>query len=420
MHSSAPTRGNLRWVLAALIGLVTCINIVDRTSISLLRPVFGPAIGVSTMQYARVGAILLAAYTLSQTISGRLYDRFGARIGYTVSISLWCAAACAHSLITGFYSFAACSFVLGLGEAGNWPGAAKVIAEQFPQSERAIGMAIFNAGSSAGGVLGPIVVIAVQQWLGWRVAFAVIGALGILWLPAWLHFYRTPKPAHENPQFLHAQPTHSPQNTAPFSTLFRNRATWAILAARFFVDPVWWLYLLWLPSYLVEARHINVRQLAVFAWFPYLAAAIGALFGGWLAKRLIHKGLSVNAARRLCIALAAILMPFGILAARAGCVTLTILWISLVLFGFQMWIANVQTLPSDLFPADSVATVAGLGGTAAGVSSLLFNLFTGFLVVHFGYASVLTIAGILSPIGLIFLFVLMPTIPTATLTLKRS
>ena len=405
-----PIRG-LRWILVALIFAVTCINYIDRSSIGLLVTRFGGDIGLSTAQYGYVGSLLLAAYTVSQSISGRLYDKFGARIGFAVSIIVWCSAAMAHSLMVGFYSFAACSFFLGLGEAGNWPGAAKVIAEWFPQRERATGMAIFNSGASMGGVLAPLLV---ARWLapkfGWRSTFLIIGALGFIWLFAWLLLYR-PLFAHprlsaqERAHVREGQPENTLQDVAPASyrELLRLRQTWAILLARFCVDPIWWLYMLWLPTYLKEARHFDLKQIGVSTWAPYLAAAAGALFGGWLSGRLIASGQSVNRARKTAICLAACLMPFGILAARANSPYTALVCIAIVLFGFQMWISNVQTLPSDFFSHRSVGAVAGMGGTAAGLASLLFNLSTAPLAHRFGYGVVLTIAGMMAPLGLLLL-----------------
>ena len=406
----------LRWWILALIFLVTCINYIDRSSIGLLVTHFGPEIGVTTRQYGLIGALLLLAYTLSQSISGRFYDRYGARLGFTVSIIIWCAAAMAHSAIAGFTSFAACSFFLGLGEAGNWPGAAKVIAEWFPQKERAIGMAIFNGGASIGAVIAPLLVgRLLDPMFGWRICFLIVGALGFIWLAAWLAIYR---PLSQNPRvsrsereyIMEGQPT-VVQPTAPsLSSLLALRQTWGILLARFLVDPIWWLYVLWLPTYLKEVRHFSLKNIGASAWAPYLAAAIGSLFGGWLAGRLITRGLSVNSARKTVIGISACLMPFGIMAAHAQSAYSALACISVVLFGFQMWISNVQTLPSDLFANSAVGSIAGMGGTAAGISSLIFNLCTASLVAHFGYGSVLTIAGVLAPIGAITLFLLVGNI----------
>lgn len=407
----------LRWYIVGLIFLATCINYVDRSSVGLLFTQFGPVLGISKEQYGWAGAVLLLAYTVSQALSGRFFDRYGSRIGFTVSIAIWCLAAMLHSAIAGIGSFAACSFFLGLGEAGNWPGAAKVVAEWFPQGERAIGMAIFNGGASMGAVLGPLLVAGwLDPMLGWRRTFLVVGSLGFVWLLLWLIVYR-PAGSHpwilpeEKQQILAGQPASDfTDASASISQLLSYRQTWAIILARFFVDPIWWLYLLWLPEYLKDVHHFNLKEIGAFQWAPYLCAALGSLFGGWLSGRLIRRGRTPNFARKVAMGAAACLMPFGIFAARMTNPLGTLALIAVVLFGFQMWISNVQTLPSDCFPSSAVGSVAGMGGCAAGISSLLFNLGTGWLVTHFGYAIVLTLAGLLGPIGAIVLFALIGTI----------
>jgi len=406
----------LRWYIIGLIFLATCINYIDRSSIGLLFTRFGPEIGISRQQYGWIGAILLFAYTVSQSISGRLYDRYGARVGFSVSIVVWCIAAMAHSAIVGFSSFAAASFFLGLGEAGNWPGAAKVVAEWFPQRERALGMAIFNGGASMGGVVGPILVATLLEPLvGWRKTFLIVGSLGFLWLIVWLILYRPlvshPRLSPEERSLIRDGQLAVTTEPAPaIRDLLSRRQTWGILLARLCVDPIWWLYMLWLPTYLKDVHHLSLKDIGIFQWAPYFCAAVGSLFGGWLAGRLIARGRSVNAARKWVIGIAASLMPFGILAAHVQGTYAALICIAIVLFGFQMWISNVQTLPSDFFPKSAVGFIAGMGGTAAGMSSLFFNLCTGWLVTHFGYSFVLTIAGLLAPVGAILLFSLIGNI----------
>ena len=410
MHGRKVKIRGLRWYIIALICLVTCINSVVRSSIGLLVTDFGPKLGITPHLYGNVATILLFAYTVSQAVSGRLYDRFGARIGFSVSIILWCAAAMAHAFITGFASFAVCSFFLGLGEAGNWPGAAKVIAEWFPQRERAIGMAIFNSGASMGGVIAPLLV---ARWLdpavGWRNTFLIVGCLGFFWLILWLLVYR---PVNQHPRLTdeerelielgHTSSTYQP--APPIGQLLKLRQVWAILTARFLVDPVWWLYMLWLPTYLKDARHLDIKAIGAAAWAPYLAAAVGALFGGWLSGRLIRANFSVNTARWICIGAAACMMPFGIFAAHAATTGNALACIAVVLFGFQMWISNVQTLPSDFFPTNAVGTVAGMGGMAAGLASIFFIHYTATMVEHLGYNFILTLAGAVAPLAAILLF----------------
>ncbi|HEX5284893.1 MAG TPA: MFS transporter [Bryocella sp.] len=400
----------LRWYIVGLIFAITCINYIDRSSIGLLVTDFGGRLGITRELYGNVGTVLLCAYTISQALSGRLYDRFGARIGFSVSVIIWCVAAMAHGLIRGYMSFAVCSFFLGLGEAGNWPGAAKVIAEWFPQHERATGMAVFNAGASMGGVLAPLLV---ARWLdpaiGWRNTFFLVGCLGFFWLAAWLIIYRPvdrhPRLTTEERELIepgHTSSTYLP--APPTSQLLRLRQTWGILIARFLVDPVWWLYVLWLPTYLKDARHLDIKAIGASAWVPYLAAAVGALFGGWLAGHLIRARFSVNGARVITISLAACMMPFGVFAGHAATTAGALTCIAVVLFGFQMWISNVQTLPSDFFPTNAVGTVAGLGGMAAGIASIIFIHYTAPMVERFGYNFVLTVASAVPPVAAILLF----------------
>jgi ACS family hexuronate transporter-like MFS transporter len=206
-----------------------------------------------------------------------------------------------HSLIVGFYSFAVLSFVLGFGEAGNWPGAAKMVAEWFPVRERALGMAIFNSGAALGSVIAPPLIIGLQLQVGWRMTFLLVGSLGFCWLAAWLLFFRVPEehPRISAEELSYIQQGRNPESRSSIQTvkavrLLRTRQVWAIIVARLFVDPVWWLFVLWLPEYLNKSRGFSVKQIGMFAWLPYLAASVGSLFGGWLAGRLIQSGFDVN------------------------------------------------------------------------------------------------------------------------------
>jgi ACS family hexuronate transporter-like MFS transporter len=318
-----------------------------------------------------------------------------------------------HSLIVGFYSFAVLSFVLGFGEAGNWPGAAKMVAEWFPIRERALGMAIFNSGAALGSVVAPPLIIGLQLQVGWRMTFLLVGSLGFCWLAAWLLFFRVPEehPRISPEELSYIQQGRNPElmssrQTVKAARLLRTRQVWAIVIARLFVDPVWWLFVLWLPEYLNKSRGFSLKQIGMFAWLPYLAASVGSLFGGWLAGRLLRSGFDVNRARKTVIGIAACLMPAGLLAARAESAVAALGYIAVVLFGFQMWISNVQTLPSDFFSDKTVGSVAGFGGTGAAIGSMSLMLATGWIVTHFSYAPVLIIAGILGPVGTALLFLM--------------
>jgi len=401
----------LRWWIVGLVFLATLINYIDRLTISVLAPVITKDLGLTNTQFGGVVTWFLLAYTISQGLSGKLYDAIGTRLGFVVSIVVWSCAAVAHAFARGIGSLSLFRFILGLGEAGNWPGAAKTVAEWFPVRQRALGMAIFNSGAAIGSIVAPPLIVWLQLTHGWQTTFIVTGVLGFMWLVLWLCLYDAPE-RHKwiTPQELNL--IRGSVNTAPaaskatnsWGTLLQHREVWAIILSRFLTDPIWWLYITWLPKYLADARGFTLTKIGLFAWVPYVAADAGSLSGGWLSGYLISRGWSVDWSRKAVILFAALLMPAGILAAFVSDPLLALALIGVVLFGFQVWINNVQTLPSDFFPDTSVASVAGLGGTGAGIGSMIFILTTGWVVDHFSYVPILVIAGVLAPLGTFVLF----------------
>jgi MFS transporter, ACS family, hexuronate transporter len=420
----------LRWWVIALVFLATLVNYIDRLTVSVLAPVITADLKLTNLEYASLGTWFLLAYTVSQGLSGRLYDRVGTRRGFALSITVWSLAAMAHAAARGLAGLSVCRFLLGLGEAGNWPGAAKVAAEWFPARERALAMGVFNSGAAIGSIIAPPLIVWLQLRYGWQATFLITGALGFAWLALWLTFYRRPEEhprlgadelayiragrqdgtGGSAPSTESSSSTESGSSAEPAGPRWRellgHRQVWAIMLARFLVDPVWWLYLTWLPLFLSRVHGFDLKQIGLFAWVPYVAADAGSLLGGWLSGQLIKRGWTVNRARKAVIAVAALLMPAGIFAARAENPLVALALIAVVLFGFQVWINNVQTLPSDFFAARSVASVAGLGGVGAGLGSMLFVLATGWVVDHFSYAPVLVAAGLLAPLGTALLFTL--------------
>lgn len=412
----------LRWWIVSLIFLATLINYIDRLTISVLAPVITQDLGLTNTEFGGVVVWFLLAYTISQGVSGKIYDRVGTRLGFTFSIIIWSAAAAGHAFARGLSSLSALRFMLGFGEAGNWPGAAKAVAEWFPVRQRALGMAIFNSGAAIGSIVSPPLIIWLLQISNWQTTFLVTGSLGFIWLALWLVFYQKPDkhkwitdeeralireaPEVEGGTEAATAAAVKPKAAPRWRDLLRHRQVWAILLARFFTDPVWWLYITWLPLYLYNERGFSLKEIGLFAWVPYVAADAGSLLGGWASGYLISRGWSVDHARKTVIAVAALLMPAGIFAAFAENPFVALALIALVLFGFQVWINNVQTLPSDFFPDRAVGSVAGLGGTGAGVGAMLFTLGTGWVVDHFSYAPVLVAAGVLAPLGTLVLFAL--------------
>jgi ACS family hexuronate transporter-like MFS transporter len=418
--ATATSRGavkvsGLRWVMVGLIFLATVINYVDRQTVSVLKKSISDDLGLSNPEYAAIQNSFLVAYAVSQMLSGRLYDQVGTRVGFTISIVAWSIAAVAHAAARSMTSFAFWRFVLGFGEAGNWPGAAKSIAEWFPPRERALGMGIFNTGAAVGGALSPPLIAWLASSWGWRPTFIITGALGLLWLCLWLFLYRVPQEHpwlrdDERAYILEGQreaiPAAGARRRLTWLELLRYRQVWAVVVGRFLTDPIWWLYVFWLPSYFQEARGFSLAQVGWSAWFPFLAAGLGALAGGWASGHLIARGWSVDRARKTVMAAGALLVPAGILAMRAQSPYVALAWMGVVLFGFQVWINNLQTLPSDFFPGSAVASVAGLGGTAAAVASVLYNWNTGRVVDLMGYTPVFAAAALLGPLGLVAVLVL--------------
>jgi ACS family hexuronate transporter-like MFS transporter len=398
--------------MVGLVFLATLINYVDRLALSVLAPVITRDLGLSNFQFGGIATWFLVAYTVSQGLSGRLYDAVGTRIGFAISVTVWSAAAMATATARSVASLSAFRFLLGLGEAGNWPGAAKAVAEWFPVRERAFGMAIFNSGAALGAVLAPPLIVWLQLHYGWQATFLLTGALGLGWLGLWLLCYRTPDRhpwiTDDERRLIAEGPVATAESAAPrrWRELLRHRQVWAIVLARLVVDPTWWLYITWLPKYLHDARGFSLAQIGLYAWVPYLAADAGSLLGGWLSGHLIARGWSVDRARKAVIAGAALLMPAGVLAVRADDAMDALALMCVVLFAFQVWINNVQTLPSDFFARGSVASVAGLGGVGAGIGSMIFTFGTGWVVDRWSYTPVFTAAGLLGPIGTAVLFAL--------------
>ena len=401
----------LRWWIAALIFLAALINFLNRLTIAVLGPVMTVQLGLSSSQFAALTTSFLIAYTVSQGFSGKLYDRVGTKRGFVISIVLWSLSSMMHAFARGLISLDCLRFLLGLGEGGTWPGAAKAIAEWFPVRERALAMGICNSGTAIGTIIATPAILWIELHFGWRITFLAIGALGFVWLVLWLWLYGTPEDhfritANEYALIQHDREAKGPQEDIPWRRLLRRREAWAVIMARFFGDPVWWLYITWLPLYLYKVRHFSLQEIGLFAWMPFAAADAGSLFGGWLSGHLIRRGWSVNRARKSVILGGMVLMCCGIPAAITQNAMSALVFIAVVLFGFQSWISNVQTLPSDYFPAAAVGSVMGMGGVGAGVGAMLLTQATGLLVDHYSYVPILITAGLLPIIATGVLFIL--------------
>ena len=409
----------LRWWIIGLVGLATVINYIDRSAINIMWPYiykeFGIADADSKNALAYITTFFMIAYAIGQTVTGKMMDAIGTRLGMAVSIVGWSIAIALHSLAKGLTSFGIFRFFLGISEAGNWPGATKSNAEWFPAKERGIAQGIFGAGASLGSVVAAPFIASLYLAFGWRVTFIGIAALGLLWLIPWLIINKATPDKHswitkDEQEHILSDITNNKstqqQDTKVFTwkELLQFKNTWGILSSRFFIDPVWWLFVTWLPTFLKEQFHFDIKQVGAFAWFPYLCAAMGGLLGGFYAANKIKKGMNAAIARKQAVSIGCALMLVSLaitafyLDSLKENINLAIGLISTTLFGFQFLICNIQTLPSDYFSGKNVGTVAGMGGTAAVLGTLITTLLVPY-ITKTGYSSFFIMGSVLVPVS---------------------
>ncbi len=419
----------LRWWIIGLVCTLTVINYIDRMTLSVLAPTIREQFGMSNASYSRVVTVFLLGYTISQALSGRIFDKIGTRAGFMLFVGIWTIASMLHATARNVVQLGLFRFILGFGEAGNWPGAAKVVAEWFPVRERAFGMAIFNSGASIGAVIAPPAIAFVALNYGWRKAFFIGASLSTLAMIAWYFFYRVPAehPNLSEEERQHIASDQPPADTAtaqtkrPWASLFQHRQVWAVIAARFFSDPIWWFLISWLPNYLKSERGFSLAMIGLLAWIPFLFADIGNLTGGAMSSLMIRKGWSVDRARKTVLIASALLVPLGVLlVVGTESDAMAISGISVIAFGFQSWIVNIHTLPSDCFPKQDVGSVFGIGGTAAGIASMGFTLLVGYIVDRFSYTPVFIIVGLMAPLAAILLLTIMRRIERVPPLLAQS
>ncbi|MET1260608.1 MFS transporter [Flagellimonas sp. DF-77] len=382
----------LRWWIIALIFIATVINYIDRTAFALLWPQMGEDLGMDKADYAIMLNVFMACYAIGKFASGKLYDIIGTRLGFTVSIIVWSVASAFHAFARGLATLAIFRGMLGLGEAGNWPGAVKSNGEWFPVKERAIAQGIFNAGASIGNVIAPFIIVFLYARFGWQTTYIVLGAIGLLWVIPWLFLNKANPEKHpwitdkERALILDSridkgqQGVESEGKSLSVAKILSHRESWGVLLCRFFIEPIWWFFAGWMPIYLNDKYNLSIEEIAATMWISYLMAAAGSIIGGMFTKALMKKA-SVDHARKLTISLGGLL----ILIAFVCIITLVkennfmgfIYFAGLALFGFQFAIGNIQTISSDLFRGPSVGTLAGLAGTVAAISPMIMNWFVG-------------------------------------------
>lgn len=408
----------LRWWIISLIGLATVINYIDRSAINIMWPYIYKDFGISDADNKNALALLttffMIAYAIGQTVTGKMMDAIGTRLGMAYSIAAWSFSIALHALAKGLLSFSVFRFLLGISEAGNWPGATKSNAEWFPPKERAIAQGIFGAGASLGSVVSAPVIAGLYLMIGWQGTFAGIAILGFIWIIPWLIVNKATPDKHpwitkKEQDYIVDNADGTEKNiteTTVYSwkELLGFKTTWSIISSRFFIDPVWWLFVTWLPTFLKEQFAFDIKQIGTYAWFPYLLAAMGSLVGGYYSSRLIRKGVNAVSARKKAITIGCVIMLVSLVAIVLMLNQLkeqpafTIGLISITLFGFQFLIGNIQTLPSDFFNGKNVGTVSGMGGTAA-VLGVLITTWLVPVLTKTNYVSFFILAAVLVPLS---------------------
>lgn len=416
----------LRWYIIGLICLSTIINFIDRSAINILWPYIHTEFGISDENsksaLALITTFFLIAYAIGQTASGKVMDWVGTRIGMTISILGWSVSIALHAIARSLFSFNIFRFFLGLFEAGNWPGATKSNTEWFPPHERAIAQGMFGASTAVGSIIAAPAIAILFLAFGWRITFVAIAGLGVLWVIPWLIFNKASPSKHpwitdeENKYITKQLPTTNisltkveTEKVYTWKQLLQFKNTWGIILARLCIDPVWWLFITWLPTFLKDQLEFDIKQVGAFSWFPYLLAAIGGILGGIFSSRQIKAGKEPHFARQSAITIGSVLMLFSLLI-TAGYLhyfsaeyvreqPLVILGlIGITMFGFQFLISNLQTLPGDYFSEKNVGTIAGMAGTAAVIGTVCTTLVVP-IITKTSYTSFFVLGAVLVPLS---------------------
>ncbi|MES3153941.1 MFS transporter [Sphingomonas faeni] len=393
-----------RWVICGLLFVATGINYVDRQMIGLLKPTLQTEFGWSEGSYADIVFWFQAAYAIGYIGFGAVIDRLGARIGYACAFTIWTIAHILHGFVHGVMGFGMVRFLLGIGESGNFPAGLKAVAEWFPPEERALATGIFNAGSNIGAIVTPLVVPAITLAFGWRAAFIITGVVSFVWLFAWLFFYRLPHRVVRDQSVSIAPPA-----KLGWRRVAGMRETWAFAIAKFLTDPVWWLFLFWLPDFLHRRHGLDLRTFGPPLVVIYVLSDLGSVAGGWLSSRMMRAGLTVNRSRKITMLICAIAVMPVFAAQYVDSLWAAVAIIGLAAAAHQAWSANLFTLPSDMVPQSAMGSVIGIGGAAGAVGGMLMAKYTGFVLERFdSYWPIFLVAGSVYLFALLIIQLLVP------------
>jgi ACS family hexuronate transporter-like MFS transporter len=434
--STPPKSGYVRWIICALLFFAATINYIDRQVIGILKPTLQAEFGWSELDYGDIVFAFQLAYGIGFIFAGRMMDWLGTRVGFSVAIVLWSLAAIGHAeamvvgeMVGPIFAFAGFGyttsvagfifmrFLLGLGEAGNFPAAIKTVAEWFPRRERALATGIFNSGTNIGALMTPLIVPWITLSFGWYWAFVATGLIGFLWLAFWWALYSPPE---SHPRitpaelaFIRSDPS-EPSKFLPWRKLLPHRQAWAFAAGKFLTDPVWWLYLFWIPDFLNRNHGLDLTRMGPPLIVIYLVADFGSIGGGWLSSALIGRGWTVNAARKTAMLTMALAVVPIVFASSVQNLWVAVALVSLAAAAHQGWSANLFTLTSDMFPKAAVGSVVGFGGMSGALGGMLIAKVTAYLLETTGsYLPVFLMAGCMYLIALGVIHLLVPRLEPA-------
>lgn len=423
-QSDAPTVqmrvGKYRWLICGLLFLALVINYVDRQMIGVLKPDYlQPEFGWSETDYANLVIYFQGAYAVAYLVWGRIIDKIGAKWGFAAAFALWTLAHMAHGAVRSMLHWQIARVALGIGEAGGFPGAIKAVTEWFPKKERALATGIFNAGTNIGAIVTPLVVpfIVVDLAMGWRASFWIIGAATLLWLPLWFALYSHPsKNKNVGPAelaFIQSDPPDTVEKVK-WTKVLMTKETWAYAIGKFLIDPVWWMFLFWLPDFLARTYDMNIKTFGLPLVAIYLISDVGSVGGGWLSSAMMHRGMSLNAARKTAMLICALFALPVFFAASVDNVWVAVLIIGVATAAHQGFSANLYTLPGDVFPRSAVGTVIGIGGAVGGIGGMVFSNYVGRELERIGgYQSIFLVAGTAYLVALLIVHLIMPKLAPA-------
>ncbi|MEI7731034.1 MAG: MFS transporter [Verrucomicrobiota bacterium] len=413
--------GSLRWWLCGLLFAATALSFLDRQVLSVLAPVISKQLGMSSPEYARVTTAFLLSYAVMFLVGGRVLDFVGTRLGLALSVGIWSLASALHAVVQNATQLGLARCLLGAGEGGCFPGAAKGVGEWFPPRERAMAMGVAIGGASLGAVVAPPLTVWLAGILGWRWVFVTTGLIGAIWVATWWLLSRrlsglppaqnshapletpplTPRRGEEETRHLASTATEAGESSArpTLAMLMRRLDFWGLAAVRFIVDPVFYFYMFWIPKYLSQERGASQEQIGELSWIPFLALGISNVAGGWGSDALVRRGWPALTARRMIMGVAALLTIASSFAGQVGSVNLALGMMALLMFAHGFWVTNYVTLISERFPQGAVGTVMGFSGAIGAVGGMLANLAIGSIVDRFSYGPVWLVSGCMYPLA---------------------